>query len=67
MLEKAIAIYIYERCSIYIGFEHVAQMEVENMSTEEKRKYLHEMIDKLAITQIERLYQLVRGMFGKTV
>ncbi len=37
------------------------------MSTEEKRKYLHEMIDKLSITQIERLYQLVRGMFGKTV
>ncbi len=37
------------------------------MNTEEKRKYLHEMIDKLAIAQIERLYQLVRGIFGKTV
>lgn len=37
------------------------------MNTEEKRKYLHEMIDKLTIVQIDRLYQLVRGIFGKTV
>lgn len=37
------------------------------MSTEEKRKYLHEIIEKLNIEQIERLYQLVRGIFGKAL
>jgi hypothetical protein len=37
------------------------------MSTEEKRKYLHEVIEKLNIEQIERLYQLVRGIFGKAL
>lgn len=37
------------------------------MNTEEKRKYLHEMINKLTIEQLERLYQLIRGIFGKAV
>lgn len=37
------------------------------MSTEEKRKYLHEIIESLSAEQIERLYQLIRGIFGKTV
>lgn len=37
------------------------------MSTEEKRKYLHEMIDKLTDAQIEKVYQLIRGIFGKTL
>ena len=35
------------------------------MSIEEKRKYLHEVIEKLNAEQIERLYQLIRGIFGK--
>ncbi len=37
------------------------------MDTEEKRKYLHEVIDKLSEVQILKLYQLIRGVFGKTV
>lgn len=37
------------------------------MKNEEKRKYLHELIDKLSDTQIARLYQLIRGIFGKAV
>lgn len=41
--------------------------EVHAMSTEEKRKYLHEIIEKLDFVKIEKLYQLVRGIFGKTV
>lgn len=37
------------------------------MSGEEKRRYLHEVIEKLNTEQIERLYQLIRGIFGKTI
>lgn len=37
------------------------------MDTEEKRKYLHEVIEKLNMEQIERLYQLIRGILGKVV
>lgn len=37
------------------------------MDTEEKRKYLHEVIEKLNMEQIERLYQLIRGIFGKVI
>lgn len=37
------------------------------MSAEEKRKYLHEIIEILSTEQMERLYQLIRGIFGKTV
>lgn len=29
------------------------------------RKYLHEIIDKLDDSQIIKLYQLIRGIFGK--
>ena len=35
------------------------------MNTEEKRKYLHEVIEKLNATQIAKMYQLIRGIFGK--
>ena len=37
------------------------------MNTEEKRKYLHELIEKMNKAQIEKLYQLVRGIFGKAL
>lgn len=37
------------------------------MNTEEKRKYLHEVIEKLNREQIKRLYQLIRGIFGKVI
>lgn len=37
------------------------------MSNEEKRKYLHEAIDKLNKAQVEKLYQLIKGIFGKAV
>lgn len=37
------------------------------MDTEGKRKYLHEVIEKLNMEQIERLYQLIRGIFGKVI
>lgn len=37
------------------------------MDNEEKRKYLHEVIEKLNMEQIERLYQLIRGIFGKVI
>ncbi len=37
------------------------------MNEEEKRKYLHEVIEKLNIEQIERLYQLIRGIFGRVI
>ncbi len=37
------------------------------MSTQEKRQYLHEVIEKLNMEQIERLYQLIRGIFGKVI
>lgn len=35
------------------------------MSTEEKRKYLHELIDNLNNEQISKLIELIRGIFGK--
>lgn len=38
-----------------------------HMNTDEKRKYLHEIIEKLNESQIERLYQLIRGIFGRAV
>lgn len=37
------------------------------MNTEEKRKHLHELIDKMNGNQIEKLYQLIRGIFGKVL
>ena len=33
----------------------------------ETRKHLRELIDKLSDSQIARLYQLIRGMFGKAL
>lgn len=42
-------------------------MEVVLMDTEEKRKYLHEAINKMDKKQIEKLYQLIRGIFGKVI
>lgn len=37
------------------------------MDTKEIRKNLHNLIEKLNDAQIMRLYQLVRGVFGKTL
>lgn len=37
------------------------------MDTEEKRKYLHEVINKMSTEQVEKLYQLIRGIFGKAI
>lgn len=37
------------------------------METKEIRKNLHDLIEKLNDTQIMRLYQLVRGIFGKAL
>lgn len=37
------------------------------MNIEEKRKFIHELIDKMDELQISRLYQLIRGMFGKVL
>ena len=37
------------------------------MNTEEKRKRLHEIIERLDKTQVDKLYQLIRGIFGKVV
>ncbi len=37
------------------------------MKTLEIRKYLHELIDKMDDNQIVKLYQLIRGIFGKAV
>lgn len=36
-------------------------------NTEEKRKSLHTMIDTMDETQIEKLYQLIRGILGKAI
>lgn len=41
--------------------------EVVLMDTEEKRKYLNEAINKMDKKQIEKLYQLIRGIFGKAI
>ena len=37
------------------------------MNTEKKRKHLHEIIDKMNESQIAKLYQLIRGIFGKAI
>ena len=37
------------------------------METEEIRKYLREVIEKLNDEQLRRLYQLIRGIFGKAL
>lgn len=37
------------------------------METKEIRKNLHDLIEKLNDAQIVRLYQLVRGIFGKAL
>lgn len=37
------------------------------VNIEEKRKFIHELIDKMDELQISRLYQLIRGMFGKVL
>lgn len=36
------------------------------MKPEEKRKRLHELIDKLSDSQIAKVYQLICGILGKT-
>ena len=36
------------------------------MTVERIRKQLHELIDKLSDSQVMRLYQLIRGIFGET-
>ncbi len=43
------------------------ETEAVHMMTEEKRKYLHDVIEKLNEKQLEKLYQLIRGIFGKTL
>lgn len=35
------------------------------MDTSEKRKCLHNVIDKMNESQINKIYQLIRGIFGK--
>lgn len=40
---------------------------LRTMKTEEKRKHLHEIIDKMNESQITKLYQLIRGIFGKAI
>lgn len=37
------------------------------METEEIRKYLREVIEKLNDEQLRRLYQLIRDIFGKVL
>ncbi len=37
------------------------------METKELRKHLHELIDKMDDLQIKKIYQLIRGIFGKAV
>ncbi len=37
------------------------------METEEIRKYLREIIEKLNNEQLRKLYQLIRGIFGKVI
>ena len=50
------------------NFEYVFLWEgVPTMNTEEKRKLLHEAIDKFDEVQIARIYQLIRGILGKVL
>ena len=37
------------------------------METKELRKHLHELIDKMNNYQVRKVYQLIRGIFGKAV
>lgn len=37
------------------------------MNTEETKKYLHEIIEKMNASQILRLYQLIKGILGKAI
>lgn len=37
------------------------------METEEIRKYLKEVIEKLNAAQLRKIYQLFRGIFGKVL
>lgn len=37
------------------------------METKQLRKHLHELIDKMSDSQIRKVYQLIRGIFGKAV
>lgn len=37
------------------------------METKELRKHLHELIDKMSDSQIKKVYQLIRGIFGKAI
>lgn len=37
------------------------------METKELRKHLQELIDKMDDSQIKKIYQLIRGIFGKAV
>lgn len=36
-------------------------------NSEEKRKHLHELIDKLSDEQVSLVYQLIRGILGKVI
>lgn len=40
---------------------------VHAMDTKEIKKILHELIERMDDKQLSRLYQLVRGIFGKAV
>lgn len=50
-----------------MDFKHVyaKQEERTTMNTEEKRKHLYILIDRMNEQQIAKLYQLIRGIFGK--
>ena len=37
------------------------------MESEEIRKYLREIIEKLNDVQLRKIYQLIRGIFGKVL
>ncbi len=41
--------------------------EGTGMNTTDIRKCLHELIDQMEDSQIIKLYQLVRGIFGKAI
>ena len=38
-----------------------------HMKNEEIKKYLHELIEELPDDKIMKIYQLIRGIFGKAV
>lgn len=61
---------MYTDCSIVytnIRSHYITMREVHTMETKELRKHLHELIDKMDDSQIKKIYQLIRGIFGKAV